>query len=180
MAVIFAIDRASVLAWFEATRLSVCIHQMNRVNSHFCFGRDDSTINLCECIIILLLLCITIKDVFSLLRSSSLPLIELLYWPDCKPEGPLFLAEFVCMSVCLCVSVCLWLALLPFSVNRFGWNLVARTLLWSSLAATIMAQIGRRGTTRRLFENFKKFSKSHNSNFKILIHHFCVGLSCVL
>ena len=24
-------------------------------------------------------------------------------WPDCKPEGPLFLAE---LSVCLCVSVC--------------------------------------------------------------------------
>jgi len=22
-------------------------------------------------------------------------------WPDCKPEGPLFLAEFVCLSVCL-------------------------------------------------------------------------------
>ena len=31
------------------------------------------------------------------------------YWPDCKPEGPLFSAEFVCESVCLsvCVSVCL-------------------------------------------------------------------------
>jgi len=26
-------------------------------------------------------------------------------WPDCKPEGPLFSAEFVCESVCL--SVCL-------------------------------------------------------------------------
>jgi len=26
------------------------------------------------------------------------------YWPDCKPEGPLFSAEFVCVSVCLCGS----------------------------------------------------------------------------
>ena len=26
------------------------------------------------------------------------------YWPDCKPEGPLFSAEFVCLSLCLCVS----------------------------------------------------------------------------
>jgi len=32
-------------------------------------------------------------------------------WPDCKPEGPLFSAEFVCesvgLSVCLCVCVSL-------------------------------------------------------------------------
>jgi len=28
------------------------------------------------------------------------------FWPDCKPEGPLFLPAFVCLSVCLslCVS----------------------------------------------------------------------------
>jgi len=26
-------------------------------------------------------------------------------WPDCKPEGPLFSAEFVCMSVCVCKGV---------------------------------------------------------------------------
>ena len=24
-----------------------------------------------------------------------------IFWPDCKPEGPLFSAEFVCLSVCL-------------------------------------------------------------------------------
>jgi len=29
------------------------------------------------------------------------------YWPDGKPEGPLFSAEFVCESVCLCVCVSL-------------------------------------------------------------------------
>ena len=23
------------------------------------------------------------------------------YWPDCKPEGPLFSAEFVCLCVCV-------------------------------------------------------------------------------
>jgi len=48
----------------------------------------------------------------------------------------------VCLSVCLCV--CLWPALLPFNVNWFWWNLVTRTLLWFSLAATRMVQIGRR------------------------------------
>jgi len=82
-------------------------------------------------------------------------------WPDCKPEGPLFLAEFVCDFVCLsvCLSVCLWQALLAFSVDRFWWNLATRTLLWSSLAATIMVQIGRTGTARRLFEIFKIFAK---------------------
>ena len=69
------------------------------------------------------------------------------YWPDCKPEGPLLSTEFVCLRV----SVCLRPALLPFNVNRFWRNLVARTLLWSSLAATIMVRISRRGTARRLF-----------------------------
>jgi len=29
------------------------------------------------------------------------------FWPDCKPEGPLFSAEFVCLSVCVCVCVSL-------------------------------------------------------------------------
>jgi len=28
------------------------------------------------------------------------------YWPDCKPEGSLFLAEFVCLCVCVSVSLC--------------------------------------------------------------------------
>jgi len=98
-------------------------------------------------------------------------------WHDCKLEGPLFSAEFVC----LCLSVCLWPALLPFSVDRFWRNLVTRTLLWSSLAANIMVQIGCRETARRLFENFKKFSKSLNSNFKILVHHFLrLCLLCIV
>jgi len=62
-------------------------------------------------------------------------------------------------SLSVSLSVCLWPALLPFNVNRFRRNLVTRTLLWSCLAATIMVQIGRRGTARRLCENFEKFSK---------------------
>ena len=80
-------------------------------------------------------------------------------------KGPYFQPS---LSVCLrvCVSVCLWPALLPFNVNRFWQNLVTRTLLWSSLAATIMVQIGRRGTARRLFENFKKFSKITEFEFQ--------------
>jgi len=85
----------------------------------------------------------------------------------------------VCLWVWL--PVCLWPALVPFNVNRFWRNLVTRTLLWSSLAATIMVQIGRRRTARRLFENSKKSQKSQNSNFKILVHHFLrVCLLCIV
>jgi len=77
------------------------------------------------------------------------------------------------LSVCL--SVCLWPALIPFSVDWFWRNLVTRTLLWSSLAATIMAQIG------RLFENFKKFSKITEFKFQNSgPSFFCVCVSCVL
>jgi len=44
-----------------------------------------------------------------------------------------------------------------------------------------MVQIGRRGTVRRLFENLKKFSKSQNSNFRILVHHFLhLCLLCIV
>ena len=81
----------------------------------------------------------------------------------------------------VCLSVCLWPPLLPFNVIRFWRNLVTRTLLWSSLAATIMVQIGRRGTARRFFENFKNSQKSQNSNFKILVHHFLrLCLLCIV
>jgi len=62
--------------------------------------------------------------------------------------------------------MCLWPALLPFNVNRFWRNLVTRTLLWSSLAATIMVQIGGRGTARLLFENLKKISKITEFEFQ--------------
>jgi len=33
-------------------------------------------------------------------------MISYFNWPDCKPEGPLFSAEFVCLSVCLSVYLC--------------------------------------------------------------------------
>jgi len=46
------------------------------------------------------------------------------FWPYCKPEGPLFLAELVCLCVCLSVCLCLWPALLPFNVDRFWRNFV--------------------------------------------------------
>ena len=91
----------------------------------------------------------------------------------CKPEGPLFSAEFVCLSVCL------WPALLPFIIDRFWWNLVTRTLLWFSVAATIMVQIGRRGTTRCLFENLKKFSKLTELEFQNSAPSFFVSMSPV-
>jgi len=75
------------------------------------------------------------------------------------------------------LSVCLWRALLPFSNDRFWWNLVTRTLLWSSLAATIMVQIGRRETVRRLFENLKNHRIQISEFWSII---FCICVSCVL
>jgi len=42
------------LVWgLAATRRSVCIHQMNRVNSRNDFGHDDSTINTVVVIIVI-------------------------------------------------------------------------------------------------------------------------------
>ena len=69
----------------------------------------------------------------------------------------------------VCLSVCPWPALLPFIVDRFWWNLVTRTLLWSSLATTIMVQIGCRGTVQRLFENFRKSKFSKITEFEYQI-----------
>ena len=50
----------SQLAWSEglaATRRSVCIHQMNRVNSLNDFGHYDNTINIVMVIIIAMVVC---------------------------------------------------------------------------------------------------------------------------
>jgi len=49
--------KSAGLVWgLAATRRSVYIHQMNRVNSRNDFGHDDSTVNIVMSIIILLLL----------------------------------------------------------------------------------------------------------------------------
>ena len=37
-------------------------------------------------------------------RTSEQRSVACVCWCDCKPEGPLFSAEFVCLSVCLSVS----------------------------------------------------------------------------
>ena len=42
--------------WLAATRRSVYIHQMNRVNSRNDFGHDDSTINIVMAIIIIIII----------------------------------------------------------------------------------------------------------------------------
>ena len=48
--------KSTGLVWgLAATRRSVCIHQMNRVNSRSDFGHDDSTINIGMAIIIIIL-----------------------------------------------------------------------------------------------------------------------------
>jgi len=45
------------LVWgLAATRRSVCIHQMNRVNSRDDFGHDDSTINFVVVIIVIIII----------------------------------------------------------------------------------------------------------------------------
>jgi len=45
------------LVWgLAATRRSVCIHQMNRMNSRNDFGHDDSTINIVMAIIIIIII----------------------------------------------------------------------------------------------------------------------------
>jgi len=41
-----------------ATRCSVCIHQMNRMNSHNDFSHDDSTINIVAVVIIIIIIII--------------------------------------------------------------------------------------------------------------------------
>jgi len=61
------------------------------------------------------------------------------------------------------LSVCLWPVLLPFTVDQFWWNLVTRTLLWSSLAATIMVQTPDRPQRDHAtpFWKFQKIVKNH-------------------
>jgi len=39
-----------------------------------------------------------------LLHHEKCIVVTRVCWRDCKREGPLFSAEFVCESVCLCVS----------------------------------------------------------------------------
>jgi len=39
-------------------------------------------------------------------------------WPDCKPEGPLFSAEFVCLSVCLSLTGTSTLQRRPILIKR--------------------------------------------------------------
>jgi len=38
-------------------------------------------------------------------KNHMSKLREIFCWPDCKPKGPLFSAEFVCLSVCVCVCL---------------------------------------------------------------------------
>jgi len=49
--------KSTGLVWgLAATRRSIYIHQMNRVNSHNDFGHDDSTINIVMAIIIIIII----------------------------------------------------------------------------------------------------------------------------
>jgi len=49
--------KSTGLVWgLAATRHSICIHQMNRVNSRSDIGHDDSTINIVMAIIIIIII----------------------------------------------------------------------------------------------------------------------------
>ena len=60
-----------------ATRRSVCIHQMNRVNSRNDFGRDDSTINIVAIIITIIIITRTARVISVIKRSSVRPSVRL-------------------------------------------------------------------------------------------------------
>jgi len=78
----------------------------------------------------------------------------------------------VCLSVC--VSACL------FNVDQFWRNLVTRTLLWSSLAATIIVQIGLKRDSATPFWKFQKILNHRIQISKFWSIIFCVCVSCVL
>jgi len=74
------------LVWgLAATRRSVCIHQMNRVNSRSDFGHDDSTIN-----IVVVIIFIT-----STILETSQPNLLLRAWYEVR-------------TIAMNVSVCLY------------------------------------------------------------------------
>ena len=56
-------------------------------------------------------------------------------WPDCKPEGPLFSAQFVCLSVCVCVCLCVCVSLTGTSTLQ-RWAILMKlghkypTVIW--------------------------------------------------
>jgi len=86
----------------------------------------------------------------TVVRETTGPIVNL--------KGPYFQP-----SLCVCVPVTGTSTLQRWPILT---NLVTRTLLWSSLAATIMVQVGRRGTARCLFENFQKYSKITEFEFQ--------------
>ena len=62
--------KSTGLVWgLAATRHSVYIHQMNRVNSHNDFGHDDSTIN----IVVVIIIIINALSFFQLIYFSTTP-----------------------------------------------------------------------------------------------------------
>jgi len=63
--------KSTGLVWgLAATRRSLCIHQMNRVNSRNDFGHDDSTINIVVAIITIIT---TVTSVYKLCWTGILP-----------------------------------------------------------------------------------------------------------
>ena len=74
----------------------------------------------------------------------------------------IIIVSLVCESVCVCVSD---RHFYPSALTDFDktWSQGPYSDL---VAVTIMVQIGRRGTARRLFENFKKFSKITEFEFQ--------------
>ena len=74
--------KSTGLVWgLAATRRSVYIHQMNRVNSHNDFGHDDSTIDIVTAIIIITN-CTTVNNI----NCSTMQLITDLWIITCNAE----------------------------------------------------------------------------------------------
>ena len=104
--------------------------------------------------------------------------ILLFFWPEWKPEGPLFSAEFVCL--------CVWLSLSDRHFYRSTWTNFDET--WSQGPYSDLVWLDHNGLDRPQrdratpFWKFQKkfFKKSQNSNFEILVDHFCGCVSCVL
>jgi len=64
--------KSTGLVWgLAATRRSVYIHRMNRVNSRNDFGHDDSTINIVMAIIIIIIIIIITPAPLCLSRSRT-------------------------------------------------------------------------------------------------------------
>ena len=108
--------KSTGLVWgLAATRRSVYIHQMNRVNSRNDFGHDDSTINIVMAIIIIII-------IWVLQGSRS--------WPTNRPR------HIVCSNRPHLARAAMWHKIRSCHSARTGW---AKTTYTTLLCETLMS-----------------------------------------